>query len=78
MSCCLLSTKNKLSQQSRLDANMSWIPTPNVVEKKVHPNYNRNTLEYEHMMVKIDGDSAFDTVHLDGGSHALDAMIVMG
>ena len=45
----------------------------NEIEEELHPNYNDRTLDYDYMILKIDGDSRYTPVQLDNGSISLDA-----
>jgi len=52
-----------------------------IVEEIVHPNYNDNTLDYDFMMLRINGKSKYTPVEIDDGSSDLSVgedLTVMG
>lgn len=51
-----------------LDDTAESYETFGIVEKVVHPNYNPDTLDYDYMMMRIDGTSSYAPVTLDDGS----------
>ena len=60
-----------IGRHNLLDSGESY-ETFNVIEEAPHPNYNKQTLDYDYMMLKIDGDSTYAPVVLDDGSISLD------
>jgi len=72
----------KIGRHNLNDSNEDY-ETFNVVEEVPHPNYNEATLDYDYMMLKLDGSSSRTPVQLDTGDDTslLDAgndVIVMG
>ena len=54
-----------------LTMKMMDYETFNVAEKVVHPKYTRKTLDYDYMMVRLDGISSYTPVQLDNGDASI-------
>ena len=64
-----------------LNKNTMDYETFNIIEEVPHPNYNRKTIDYDYMMLRLDGSSTFEPVELDNGEILLkdgSEAIVMG
>lgn len=48
--------------------NREDFETFGIAEEVPHPLYNRNTVDYDYMVLRLDGESSFDFVELDDGS----------
>ena len=64
-----------------LTDNTEEYETFDIVEEIPHPKYDHNTLDFDYMMVRLDGKSTYLPVELDNGEISLDKgldVIVMG
>ena len=51
-----------------LSDNSEQYETFTIAQEVPHPNYNPNTLDYDYMMLKLNGSSSYAPVALDDGS----------
>ena len=64
-----------------LNNNNESFETFTIAEEVAHPNYNANTMDYDFMVMRLNGSSTYTPVQLDNGEVPLSAdrdVIVMG